>query len=464
MSPLSPTIHTSRRGLRLPLAGAPEQRIDDATAVTRVAVLAADAVGMRARFAVAEGDAVRRGDALFEDRKNPGVHYTAPGAGTVLAIHRGDRRALQAVVIQLHPDEFDPAGSPPERPWATHPGSDPSAWDAENIQALLLESGLWTCLRARPGDGTPKCDATPCAIFVTATDSQPLAPDLDVALADRDEDLQLGLQALVVLARGQPVHLCRSQGSQLGRVTPAEVRVHEFSGPHPAGTVGLHIHRIDPVDAERQVWHLGVQDLVAFGSFLRTGRLDLQRVVALTGPGARQPRLLRTRVGACVDELVAGELAAGTQRVISGSALHGRTAMGDPNGYLGRFHQQLTVLPEDPQRRFLGWLRPGLRAYSNHRLFLSWLTGRERTQFSTTTNGSQRSMVPIGAYERVFPFDLLPTFLMRSVLAGDSERAQELGVLELVEEDVALLSFVCPSKIDFGPALRAMLTHIEREG
>jgi len=459
-----PTIHSTRRGLRLPLSGAPVLHIDPGPPVTRVAVLAADAVGARARFAVAEGDTVQRGDALFEDRKNLGVHFTAPGAGTVLAIHRGERRALLSVIIGLHPAEIEPQGTPPERSWSAYPGPDPEGWTAEGIRAALLETGLWTALRSRPGDGAPRPDATPRSIFVTATDSQPLALDLDLALAGREGDLRIGLRALVVLAAGRSVHLCRSPGSKLGKEAPAGVHVHEFGGPHPAGTVGYHIHRIDPVDRQRQVWHIGAQDLVAVGAFLRTGRLELTRVVALTGPGVQRPRLLRTRIGASVDALVAGELVEGTQRVVSGSALHGRAAMGSTVGFLGRFHQQITVLPEDPQRRFLGWMLPGRRAYSNHRLFLSWLTGRDDTRFSTTTNGSLRSMFPIGAYERVFPFDLLPTFLMRSVLAGDSERAQELGVLELVEEDVALLSFVCPSKIDFGSALRAMLTHIEREG
>ncbi len=461
---MNPTLHSTRRGLRLPLSGSPEQAVGDESTITRVALLAADSVGMRPRFAVSEGDQVLRGQLLFEDRKRPGVFYTSPAAGTVSAIHRGDRRALLSVVIQLHPDELEPGAAPPERSWASHPGADPDGWTSDGIRAVLQETGLWVALRVRPGDRTPAPDGKPRSIFVTATDSHPLAPSLDVVLADRNADLDLGLRALVLLADGRPVYLCRGPGSSLGDTAPPGVSVHEFSGPHPVGTVGFHIHRIDPVDSERQVWHLGAQDLAALGSFLRTGRLDLQRVVSLAGPGVRNPRLVRTRIGACVDELLQGELGEGVQRVVSGSVLHGRQAAGDPLGYLGRFHQQITVLPEDSERRFLGWLRPGRRAFSNHRLFLSWLTGRDATRITTSTHGSLRSLVPIGAFERVFPFELMPTFLMRSVLAKDSERAQELGVLELVEEDVALLSFVCPSKIDYGLALRATLEHIEREG
>ncbi len=459
MTPQPTTTHRSTRGLDLPLQGAPEQQVQEGRPVSRVAIMAADGVGMRPRFQVAQGDRVLRGQPLFEDRKNPGVLYTSPGTGSVAAIHRGDRRALRSVVIAL-----DEAGRQEEQAWTAHPGPDPGAWTARALRATMLESGLWTALRTRPFGKVPAPAARPSALFVTATDSHPLAPDLDVAMAGREADIALGLQALVVLAQGAPVFLCRRSGSALGGRGLDGVAIHHFDGPHPSGTVGLHIHTLAPVHGERVAWHLGVQDLAAIGHFLRLGGLDLQRVVALGGPGARQPRLLRSRLGACLDELLRGELRAGEQRVVAGSALHGRTASGEIFGYLGRYHQQVTVLPEDRERRFLGWLGAGAQKYSTQRLFLSWLTGRHKARFSTSSHGSRRALVPLGAFEKVFPFDLMPTFLLRSVLAGDPEKAQDLGVLELDEEDLALLSFVCPSKIDYGPALRDLLTRIEQEG
>jgi Na+-transporting NADH:ubiquinone oxidoreductase subunit A len=283
-------------------------------------------------------------------------------------------------------------------------------------------------------------------------------------MAGRAEDMALGLRAMVKLTGEGKVFLCRDPVSGLDACGVDEVDIHEFDGPHPAGTVGLHIHTLAPVERDRVAWHIGLQDVAAIGSFLATERLDVDRVVAVSGPSARDPRLIHTRLGASIDEVAADEAAEGAPRVLSGSVWNGHIAAGEEWGYLGRFHQQITLLPEDDQRRFLGWIGPGTRKYSVHRLFLSWLTGRSRAEFSTSSHGASRSMVPIGAYEKVFPFDLMATFLLRSMLAGDMERSQELGVLELDEEDLALASFVCPSKIDFGPVLRELLARIEKEG
>jgi Na+-transporting NADH:ubiquinone oxidoreductase subunit A len=432
-------------------------------AVSRVAVLADDHVGMRPRFGVRVGERVVRGQPLFEDRKNPGVIYTAPGAGEVVGIHRGAQRALISVVIEL--GESERWGVPAEQSYPGYKGGTIAKYSATELRALLVRSGLWTALRSRPFSRTPGIvDPPPTALFVTAMDTQPGAPDLDTALAGRGEDLALGLQAMVKLAGDGVVYLCRNPLSGLDACGVAGVEVHEFAGPHPAGTVGLHIHTLAPVERDRVAWHVGVQDVVAIGRFLATERLDIGRVVALSGPSARDPRLIHARLGAAIDELAADEAAEGAPRVLSGSIWNGHIATGEERGYLGRFHQQITLLPEDDQRRFLGWLGPGTRKYSVHRLFLSWLTGRSGAEFSTSSHGSRRSMVPIGAYEKVFPFELMPTFLLRSMLAGDMERSQDLGVLELDEEDLALASFVCPSKIDFGPVLRDLLTRIEKEG
>jgi Na+-transporting NADH:ubiquinone oxidoreductase subunit A len=228
--------------------------------------------------------------------------------------------------------------------------------------------------------------------------------------------------------------------------------------------VGLHIHTLDPVDRAKLVWHLGYQDVIAIGKLFAGGGLDVSRVIALAGPGVRQPRLLRTRLGASTDDLVQGELHDGEMRVISGSVLSGRAVGGEVHGYLGRYQQQISCLEEGRKREFLGWLTPGGDRFSTVNAFLSRLTPKKTFAFTTSSQGSHRAIVPIGMYERVFPLDIPPSFLLRSLAAGDIEYAQELGCLELDEEDLALCAFVCPGKHDYGPMLRQLLTTIEKEG
>lgn len=458
MGVAAPNNHRIRRGLDIPISGAPVQEIEDGPAVQRVAIVAQDYVGMRPRMRVTDGDRVVRGQALFEDRTNPGVTHTAPGAGTI-QVHRGARRALLSVTIDL--DESDLSGD--EMDYGSYPGPDPALWTTPFIRETLQESGLWTALRTRPFSKVPAVDSMPRSIFVTASDSEPLAPRPDVVLAGREEVFEDGLRALVHLADGRPVYLCGEEGSSLLAGQVDGVEPHTFNGPHPAGTVGLHIHLLDPTDRERVVWHVGYQDVAAIGHFLRTGTLDVTRVVALAGPAVKRPRLIRTRAGAALQPLVDGELGEDTLRVLAGSVLTGRHPGGDATAFLGRYDRQISALAEDRERRFLGWLDPGLSRFSLQRLFLSKLTPARQFPM-TTTQGGKRGMVPIGAYEKVMPFEMMPTFLLRALLAGDAEKAQELGCLELDEEDLALASFVCPSKIEYGPVLRHMLTAIEKEG
>ncbi len=470
--------HTIRRGLELPIAGSPAQRVEEAREVRAVGLLAADFPGMRPRFAVQVGDEVRRGQFLFEDRKNPGVRYCSPGAGRIAAIHRGERRALQSVVIELGASERSGHGDGAERDadFAAFTDKPVDQLAPAEVRALLIESGQWTALRARPFGRVPPADSLPRSLFVTAIDTNPLAPDVDVVLAGREDDFATGLAALVRLVEGRPVHLCRGRGSAVGERGvggggggdggggSSGVEIHEFAGPHPAGTPGLHVHRIDPVGLGRVAWHIGYQDVAAVGHLVRSGRLDVGRVVSLAGPAVTSPRLLRTRLGASLDELTGGELAEGENRVVSGSVLSGYAAAGPVHGYLGRTHNQVSVLPEDRERRFLHWLSPGAKRFSVLRLFASRFLPARTADFSTDLGGGRRALVPVGAYERVLAFDLLITPLLRALLAGDVETAEELGCLELVEEDVAPFTFVCPSKIDHCRVLREMLDTIEREG
>jgi Na+-transporting NADH:ubiquinone oxidoreductase subunit A len=451
-------VHRTRRGLDLPIAGDPERRIDTARAVARVALLGADYLGLRATVRVQPGQRVLRGEPLFEDRRNPGVPFTAPAAGRVAAVHRGDKRALVSIVIDVAED----AGADPQVPLPSFTGRAPADLSRDAVRALLLESGMWTAFRTRPFSKIPSVEAVPQAIFVTAADTRPHAPSPEQVLADRAADFAAGVSCLAHLTDG-PVYVCKAAGARIPAPASPRVRVEEFAGPHPAGTAGLHIHLLHPVSLARCVWHIGYQDVAAIGRLALTGRIDVARVIALAGPGVVRPRLLRTRLGASTGELTVGELREGAQRVVSGSVLDGRIAAGDAASFLGRYHLQVAALPEGHRREFLGWLAPGRDKFSVTNAFASALGRARRFALSTTTNGAPRPLVPIGTYEDVMPMDIEPTFLLRALVTGDAERAEALGALELDEEDLALCSFACPSKFDYGPLLRATLERIERE-
>ena len=450
-------VHTIRKGLDLPITGAPKQEVHDGTVVGRVALMAADYPYMKPKMHVAVGDKVKIGQPLFDDRKANAVQFTSPAAGTVSAVNRGAKRALVSVVIEVE----ETGGTEDNHNFEAYKADVPLDGDA--VRALLYESGLWTALRARPHDRVPSSDESCASIFVTAMDTRPLSGDPVVALAGREDDFAAGLGVLEHLTDG-PVYVCKQAGATLGVGDAQKVQVAEFEGKHPAGLVGTHIHALDPVSRGKTVWHIGAQDVAAIGHLFRTGTLDVNRVVALGGPLVKNPRLLNTRIGACTTMLTNGEVVDGESRVVAGSVLMGRTAMSAEEGYLGRYHTQLSVLSEYREREFLGWLKPGGNIFSTTRAFLSGLFPSKQYDFNTTTNGSHRAMVPIGMFEKVMPLDVMPTFLLRALVVDDLERAEALGALELVEEDLSLCSFVSPGKEDFGVALRRNLTDIWKEG
>lgn len=442
------------KGLNLPIAGAPSQQISDAAAVAHVALLGEEFPGMRPSMLVSEGDRVMKGQPLFEDKKNPGVLFTAPASGTVSAIHRGERRVLQSVVIAVD----DGAAVAFERFDADALATLPR----DVVQQQLLASGLWVSLRTRPYSKTPAAGSVPAAIFVNAMDTNPLAADPQPVIAARLAAFNAGLTLLTRLTDGK-VHVCQASGGKLGSHPSGQVTFNEFSGPHPAGLPGTHIHFLEPVSHARQVWHLNYQDAIAIGRLFTEGELFAERIVALGGPQVRNPRLLRTCLGASLDEMLAGELAEGENRVISGSVLSGTRAAG-PHAFLGRYHLQISVVKEGREKELFGWIMPGREKYSITRTTLGHFLRHKLFNFSTDTNGGERAMVPIGNYERVMPLDILPTHLLRDLLAGDTDGAQALGCLELDEEDLALCTYVCPAKYEYGPLLRDVLTRIEQEG
>ena len=312
-----------KRGLCLPISGSPQQTLDQAAMPRQVALLGPDYQGMKPSMAVAVGDSVRVGDPLFTDKQHPQVRFTSPACGKVAAIHRGHKRALQSVVIDIQGDEAVSFASWKAEELASVP--------RQQLVDLLLESGLWTALKTRPFSKVPAPDASPRSIFVTAIDTQPLAANPELVIAGQAEAFEQGLVILNSLTQG-PVYLCTAPGAAIPS-GPAHTQA--FSGPHPAGLAGTHIHFLDPVGEQRQVWSIGYQDVIAIGKLFTTGQLWTERVIALAGPQVQKPRLLRTRLGACLDDLVTGELHAGENRVISGSVLGGHTATG-PLAFLGR--------------------------------------------------------------------------------------------------------------------------------
>lgn len=441
-----------KRGLDLPIAGAPAQRIEAGRPVRSVAVVGFDYPTMKPTMAVQVGDRVKLGQILFSDKKSEGVHYTAPGAGVVSAVHRGEKRVLQSVVIDLEGDE--------EVTFTSYSPAQLDGLSSEQVRENLQQSGLWTALRTRPFSKVPAVDATPASIFVTAIDTHPLAADPAIVIAEQPEAFEAGLKVLTNLAK---VFLCKAPNASLPGESLAKVQVESFNGPHPAGLAGTHIHFLDPVSASKSVWTIGYQDVIAVGKLFTSGRLSVERVVALAGPVVEQPRLVRARLGANLDELTAGELQPGANRVVSGSLLGGRTAHG-AFAYLGRYHQQVSCLREGKEREMLHYMRPGVEKHSILNIYISKLMAGKKFAFSTSTNGSPRAMVPVGNYEEVMPLDVLPTQLLRALIVGDTEVAQKLGCLELDEEDLALCSYVCAGKYEYGPILRDNLTRIEKEG
>ncbi len=442
------------RGLNVPISGAPEQKITEARRVNTVAVLGPDYVGMKPTMAVQVGDRVRAGQVLFSDKKTPGVQYTSPGCGEVVAVNRGAKRALQSVVVRLAGDDaetFEPyAESRLER------------LDPSEVKENLVRSGLWTALRTRPFSKVPPPDSTPRSIFVTAVDTNPLAADPQVVVAEAEEDFVCGLKVLSRLTPGK-IFVCSAPGAAIPGRDLSFVEAAEFEGPHPAGLPGTHIHFLDPVSREKTVWHLNYQDAIAFGRLFIDGRLSFERVISLAGPAVRQPRLIRTRLGACISELVEGELAEGENRVISGSVLSGHHAEA-PLDYLGRYHLQISALSEGRRRELFGWIGAGFRKHSVRNVVASKMTPARRLPLTTTLHGGKRPIYPLGTYEQVMPLDILPTFLLRALAVDDLEQAERLGCLELDEEDLALCTYVCPGKGDYGPMLRRDLTMIEKEG
>ena len=439
-----------RRGLDLPISGAPKQEISDGPKTSQIAIVGSDYHGMKPTMEVKVGDSVSQGQLLFTDKKNLGVRFTSPSSGTVVEINRGDRRVFQSLVIDIEGDN--------KIAFPAFESGTLATLSREQVVENLVNSGQWISLKTRPYSKIPAIDSAPASIFVNAMDTNPLAADPQVIIAQRQQDFADGLTVIAKLTAG-PVNLCVEASSS---VTANNVAMHSFSGPHPAGLPGTHIHYIDPVGANKTVWTIDYQDVIAIGALFTSGEIDNQRVVALGGPEVKEPRLIKTILGANLNQLVIGELSNVENRIISGSVLSGRKAAGK-FAFLGRYHNQVSVICEGRERELLHYLRLGINKHSALPIFAGGLK-KKLFDMTTSTNGSERAMVPVGGYENVTALDVLPVQLLRSLIVGDTEMAQKLGCLELDEDDVGLYTYVCVGKYEYGPILRDNLDRIEKEG
>ncbi|NRA19938.1 MAG: Na(+)-translocating NADH-quinone reductase subunit A [Oceanospirillaceae bacterium] len=440
------------KGLDLPILGTVAQSITASRQVRSVAVSGPDYVGCKPTMAVKVGDRVKLGQVIFSDKKIEGVHFTAPAGGTVIEINRGERRALLSVVIEV--DEKEEAVT-----FDKFESNQLASLTAEQISKQLQDSGLWSALRTRPFSKIPAAGSSAAAIFVTAIDTNPLAADPAIIIAENSADFSNGLTLLTKLTTGK-VFLCKAPNADIPTVDG--VTVEEFAGVHPAGNAGTHIHFLEPVSRKHMVWTIGYQDVVALGKLFTQGVLSVERIISIAGPVITESKLLRTRVGAKISDLLQDIVDTTGNRVITGSVWNGRTAAGALD-YLGRYSNQVTVLKQGDQRELLGWAVPGANQFSVLNVFTSALNSAKKFSFSTSTNGSERAMLPVGQFERLMPMDILPTQLLRAIVTGDIVSAMELGALELDEEDLALCTFACPGKYEYGPILRDNLTRIERE-
>lgn len=449
-----------RRGLRIPLAGVPATDVVDSLASPTVAVLPSSFRGLKPRLMVREGDSVRRGQPLFSDKRNDKLRFASPAGGVVREIRYGPRRVVEAIVVEVasreeieHGQEFSPSRM--------------ATMSRDEALAPLLGTGLLSLLVQRPFSRIPDPATVPKAIFVNAMNSAPFLPDADVAVRGSEAEFQAGLDVLARLTPGR-VHLCLPHGRALGQalVGARNVESHFFDGPHPSGNASVHIHHIDPIRPGDVVWTIRALDVVLVGHLFLTGTHPASRIISLGGPGVAGPaaRHYRVRIGGELGPVIHGRLADGELRVVAGDVLSGRKVA--PDGWMGLSDVALTVVPEGRARRFLGWLAPGLSDFSHSRTFLSrWIGDRGRTwALDTNLHGGYRAMVATGLYDRFVPMRIMTDFLVRAVLAHDTDEAVKLGLLEVDPEDFALPAFACPSKMDLVGIIRSGLDELEAEG
>ena len=442
-----------KRGLDIKLKGKAGQIFGKLEPATLFSVRPDDFQGVKPKVVVKEGDAVKAGTVLFYDKENPEMKFVSPVSGTVLAVNRGDRRKVLDLRIQ---SDGANASEPFEK-------CDPSKLSAEKVKEIMLSSGFWPFIKQRPYDIVADPKQEPKAIFISGFDTAPLAPEYDYILEGKLEEFQLGVNALAKLTKGK-VHIGINieNASKVYKGTKG-VQIHEFEGPHPTGNVGVQIHHIDPVNKGEVVWCVNPQDVVTIGTAFKKGLYDFSKIIILAGSCVKKPTYYRTTYFAQLSNLFESNvLNPENARFISGNVLTGRQIA--PDGFLGAYDSQVTVIPEGNQSEFLGWIMPRLKKFSVNHSYFSWLLGSSKEyDLDTNINGGQRAFIMSGEYDKVFPMDILPEFLVKAILAKDIDRMEQLGIYEVAPEDFALCEFVCTSKIETQRVVREGLDFLRKE-
>ena len=441
-----------KRGLNIRLKGAAEAVLEDAPAPKSVALKPTDFPGLTPKLSVKADAPVKAGDALFFDKYNPEILFTSPVSGTVKAVNRGERRKILEIVVE-------PDGKNEHRDFTK---ADPSTLSREEIRDQLLQSGLWPFIKQRPYGVLSKPGIVPKNIVISAFDSAPLAPDYDFLLSNEKSAFQTGINALKKLTDGK-VYLGLSPKQSSGFFASLQnVETNTFEGPHPAGNAGIQISKICPIAKGDIVWTISPQSIVYIGRLFETGKLDLRKTIALTGSEVKAPKYLKTVHGALLSELLKGKTKKETnQRIISGNVLTGTQV--DTDDYLGYFDQQITVIPEGDDYEFMGWAAPGFDKFSASKTFFAKLLPKKEYVLNANMHGGERAFVLSGQYEKLLPMDILPVHLLKSILVNDIDKMEQLGLYELVEEDLALCEYACTSKIKVQDILREGINSMIKE-
>ena len=438
-------IITLRKGLDINLLGKAQESLSDAPTAAEYALSPLDFEGVTPKLLVKVGDEVKAGTPLFFNKYNERILFTSPVSGKVAAVNRGEKRRILTVTVTPDAVQRYEEFAKPDLQKATR----------EQIVELLLHAGLWPMIIQRPYGIIASPDDTPKAIFISAFDSAPLAPDYNFVLKAEQKNLQAGIDLLRRLTPGK-VHLSVRAGAEGAMTTLKGIETHAFAGKHPVGNVGVQIHHIDPVNKGDIVWTVNIQDVAIIGRLVNEGHVDMTRIIAVTGSEVEKPHYVRVISGARVDSILKGNLKPqkenGHVRIISGNVLTGVKT--DPEGFLAFYANQITVIPEGDRYELLGWAMPRLNKFSVSRAYFSWLCPRKAYNLDTNMNGGERPFVVTGLYERYLPMDIYPMYLLKACLAGDIEKMENLGIYEVVEEDFALCEFVDPSKIEIQQIIR----------
>ena len=441
-----------KKGFDIRIKGIAEKHIVQGIDSALYAVKPEDFPGLTPKLSVKEGDRVLAGTPLFHDKIHPEIVFTSPVSGKVLSVNRGERRKMLEVVVEKGGDDYIDFGK-----------SDPSVQSREKIKTDLLASGLWPAIRQRPYHIIARPYDVPKSIFISGFDSSPLAPDYNFIMDNTSQlNFQTGVNALKKLTDGKVNLVLNGKHTYSESLTNTSgVDVSYFSGPHPAGNVGVHIHNLDPLNKGEVVWFVNLQDVITIGTLFSEGIYRNDRIIALTGSEVILPRYFRIRSGISVAPIVKENVTKGHLRYISGNVLTGTRIESD--GFLGFYDSQLTVLPEGDYFEFFGWASPGINKFSFTKTFASKVIPRKSYVLDTNLHGGERAFVMTGFYEKVVPMDIYPMQLLKAILAEDIDMMENLGIYEIAEEDFALCEFICPSKIEIQSIVRKGLDLMIKE-